>query len=515
MREIIEERIDPNVPNYRELTSYMQELHDSEKQKCTVAFNNALNIGVSTYPHGDRLAEEIIFNHILSKIGFKTSLAPFTAFAEYSRRTREINICFSPYYIYYIAKAEVGELDEIRLTGYYRAVIKHELLHVMLKHLIADNTRHNAELNNLVMDALINIMIPEIPKLKFPSLTPEEVLEGKKGSALFIMASEYAIDRSFTWEQYYDYLIKKYPEQTKDLTSSYIEIKVSGNNQPDQSQSKGAGQNEKQDSESQNGGNQSKDDAGDEEKSGSSSGKEKDGKLIQDPAFNTQGDIRPVPASELPEDVVEQIEDIFKEVAERTRGLERFKMIGSLAIDTSKKISNNWRQALRKMFKDGSIVEKHYSMKRLDRRTDMPPAKKSTYRGGNVYILIDTSGSVSDVTLQNFASEVYGLLRKYKYKYKAFTFTVGVTSEIDIRKLRSGKLDIEDRGGTDVGEALKEILKNHTEPDVFIVLTDLYDDVPTPSDFANKQVIYALPKEHDVDNEALLKKYHYKYIVIE
>lgn len=62
-------------------------------------------------------------------------------------------------------------------------------------------------------------------------------------------------------------------------------------------------------------------------------------------------------------------------------------------------------------------------------------------------------------------------MRKYKYKYKAFTFTVGVTSEIDIRKLRSGKLDIEDRGGTDVGEALKEILKNHTEPDVFIVLT--------------------------------------------
>ena len=145
----------------------------------------------------------------------------------------------------------------------------------------------------------------------------------------------------------------------------------------------------------------------------------------------------------------------------------------------------------------------------------MPPAKKSTYRGGNIYVLIDTSGSVSDATLQNFASEVYGLLRKYKYKYKAFTFTVGVTSEIDIRKLRSGKLDIEDRGGTDVGEALKEILKNHTEPDVFIVLTDLYDDVPTPSDFANKQVIYALPKEHDVDNEALLKKYHYKYIIIE
>jgi len=154
-------------------------------------------------------------------------------------------------------------------------------------------------------------------------------------------------------------------------------------------------------------------------------------------------------------------------------------------------------------------------MKRLDRRTDLPPAKKCSYQGGLIYVLVDTSGSINGLELQEFASEVYGLLRKYKYKYKVFTYTAGLGSEVDIRMLRTGKFDVVDRGGTSVSAALEEILANNEPPDMFIVLTDLYDNVPEPHDFCDKQVVYVLTKDHNTSSEGLLKKYGYQYFSLD
>jgi len=60
-------------------------------------------------------------------------------------------------------------------------------------------------------------------------------------------------------------------------------------------------------------------------------------------------------------------------------------------------------------------------MKRVDKRTDLPPGKKYTYRGGLAYVFIDTSGSISDQEISKFASELYAISRKYKYKYRIST----------------------------------------------------------------------------------------------
>ena len=129
MREIKEEMI-PLPPGelprpYLNLIVYMQMLTPEEIEKCNVAFNNALNVGVSTFEYGDRLVEEIIFNHVLSKIQLFTSLCPFTAFAQFDAKARKLGIYISPYYIYYSTRIDnIFDLDETRLTGYYRAILK-------------------------------------------------------------------------------------------------------------------------------------------------------------------------------------------------------------------------------------------------------------------------------------------------------------------------------------------------------------------------------------------------------
>jgi len=73
VREIIEQLADTNEPQYFDTISYLQDMTDKEKTMCLVAFNNALNVGVSTFQYGDRLMEEVIYNHILNKIRLVTN----------------------------------------------------------------------------------------------------------------------------------------------------------------------------------------------------------------------------------------------------------------------------------------------------------------------------------------------------------------------------------------------------------------------------------------------------------
>jgi len=464
MQQIIEQFADTQDPQYQEAISYIDELTDKERLMCLTAFNNALNIGVSTYKYGDRLVEEAIYNHVLNKLKLITTLVPITAFA--TIRDREFVICVSPYSLYKIAAESLGDsLDETTLTGYYRAIIKHELLHIMLKHLISNPTRNIAFLVNMVTDALINNMVAEFTNLHFEFVTPEDIIEGNGKNGAFIMASEYALKENLTWEQYYDYLLKLLKDKMDKFAGSY---------------------------------------KGQEEYTGEYNTKQ----------YNTEGDISPKPASELPDDVVESINELCKEVAERTRGLSRFKYLEKMVVDPGKKPEPSWKNILRKIFNGNSIMDKKYSMKRIDKRTDLPPGKKYTYRGGTIYVFIDTSGSVDDKQLKDFATEVHAIMKRYKYRYRVFNFSVGVTNEVDIRKLRSGKYEVTDRGGTSILEALAEVLKNNKEPDIFIVFTDLYDDVPTPNDFCNKEVIYALTSEYSKSALETVKRHKYKYVII-
>jgi len=145
----------------------------------------------------------------------------------------------------------------------------------------------------------------------------------------------------------------------------------------------------------------------------------------------------------------------------------------------------------------------------------LPPGKKYTYRGGLAYVFIDTSGSISDQEISKFASELYAISRKYKYKYRIFNFSVGVTNEVNIRMLRKGTYKVAERGGTSVKDALKQVLQENRPPDIFMVFTDLYDDVPTPTDFMGKQVIYALTSGYNKDALYQVVRNKYQYIELD
>jgi len=283
VREIIEQLADTNEPQYFDTISYLQDMTDKEKTMCLVAFNNALNVGVSTFQYGDRLMEEVIYNHILNKIRLVTTLTPITAFTTIDGN--ELLIGISPYSLYESMKESSSEIDETQLTTFYRAIIKHELLHVMLKHLLLNPERSNMQIANMVMDALINNMIAEFKHLNVHMITPEDIVQGKFGEGTaFIIASDYALKSRFTWEQYYDYIMKLIEKTGKQLGEyKHQEDSV--------------------------------------------------GKDVQPFNYNTEGDINPKPASELPDDVVDKICDIFKESIERTRGLDRFKHLEELSVD--------------------------------------------------------------------------------------------------------------------------------------------------------------------------------------
>jgi len=485
MREIVEEIADASSPHYEEAISYLKDLSSMEKDVCLRAFNNALNIGVSTFPYGDRLAEEIIYNNILNKVKIMTTLMPITAYAGIAGRDLVIGI--SPYSLYESAVKSMSEytgtreIDETQLTTFYRAILKHELLHIMLKHLLRSPGRGDLELANMAMDALINNMISEFKALKVSLVTPEDIIQGKVGEGeSFIIASRYALQNNFTWEQYYDYLAKMIKDKKPKLSFGGTQEEMANGLAP----STGDAQ----------------------EGSGGMSGTQRD--------YNTQGDINPQPATELPDDIVNQICDIFKEVQERTRGLDRFRNLENLAVDHNKKPHRSWRQVLRKIFNGNSIIEKHYSMKRVDKRTDLPPGKKYTYRGGLIYVFVDTSGSINDKEIQDFASELYAITKKYKYRYRVFNFSVGVTNEVDLRQLRQGTYNVVERGGTSLLEALRTVLKDNKVPDMFIIFTDLYDDVPDPNEFHNRDVIYALTSNFNNGTIQYVTKYKYRYFCL-
>jgi len=462
VHKIVEEVADISKESYKKKLRYLDKLSDDEKKICEIAFDNAINVGVSTYKFGDRLIDEVIYNHVLGKVKLKTTLLPITAYA--CLDGNDFVVTISPYSMYYILKDSFPDhqYNEIELTGYYRAILKHELLHITLMHLVEDKNHTNHAVANIVTDALINNMIVEFKNLNIPMITPEEALKGANKNGMFYIASETAISRNFTWEQYYDYLMENFKDEIPVETAKYV-VQSSG---------------------------------------GRSSGS------------MTDGDITYVPIGELSEEVLKKIRDFFNEFMERTRGSERFNNVEKLAFNTKKKINNTWRSVLKKIFSTNSLLEKRYSMKRFDKRTDLPPGKKYTYSGGLVYVFIDTSGSINTQILSDFASELYGVMKKYRYKYRVFNFSSGLTSEVNIGKLRTGKYEAVGRGGTNLSEALIDVRKKFPAPDIYIVFTDLYDDIPKPEQFDNRLVIYALTKNYDMSQKFTLIENGYTYFVV-
>ena len=467
------------------IDKYMSNLTEEEKQLAETCFDKAFNIGVSTYSQGDSLMEETVYNMVLNKLEFRYTLLPITAFV--GIKHRKIFMVANPYYLLDYFKQTDNELTETNLTTFYRGIIKHELLHVMLKHLVKDNKRPIAMIANVVTDALINREISEFKYLNMPTITPEKMLiERTNVPGGLLVPSEYATDHDFRWEEYYDYIFEQIKDQIQviQITGSSLE---QGN---DTEQSSGQDGNLPQSMEE--------------------AGENTTGNL-------TAGDINPQSPDQVDELIQDMLNDIHEEAKRKLKGTGKAKLIGSLVFDTEVKRANKWKTLLRQIFKGNSLLYKHYSMKRKDKRTGLPPGKKYTYRGGLVYVFIDTSGSIGDNEMVEFAKELHAIMKKYNYKYKIFTFSYGLGNEIDIRKIKRREFEFSDRGGTSILEALDELEEKemYKIPDIYIIFTDAYDDIPKPERFHGKKVIYALTADHSISSLDLIKEYGYDYLIVE
>ena len=482
-------------------------------------FEQAKELGVSTFKFGNSLIEETIFNFLLQKVELIVDTQHnITAYVTISNNN--IQLVINPEYLYEMLEDILEtEPTETQLLAFYRGILKHELLHCALNHLIRDPKRSSQKLSNIVMDALINREIQEFKYLNIPRVTPEElILVGTNEGLLF--PSEKG--EKLTWEQYYDFLAQLLEENEEEENEEGNEEKEDkkGNKGNEGVKDKEKENGNKEDKEG-NKGNEGEDVESGED-SGDSTGKLKNvadfqGQTQKHSGTITEGDLKQITENEvnpMMDETLRQISEAIEE-AIQTRGSGFLKSLYKIKVQRNKPVVN-WDKTLRRFVQHGNgILSKDYSFKRRDRRTDLPPGAKYILKGSKIYILIDSSGSVSDRNLQKFGSEIYRLVKNYQMEYKIWTYTTEISEPVDIRQLKRGNLEITQRGGTDLRNALKELKETNKEmPDMWVVLTDGYDDVPSPKEFGKKRVMYIFTSEHSSASKTEAANYKYEVAVI-
>jgi len=119
-----------------------------------------------------------------------------------------------------------------------------------------------------------------------------------------------------------------------------------------------------------------------------------------------------------------------------------------------------------------------------------PPSRRHLHAGivlpslrseglGNIAVLVDTSGSISDKELDLFISEVQAILNTYDMNLHLIQHD-SIVQKCDSFK-RGDKIKgikIKGRGGTDHRPAFAHLDKNNIEPICIISLTDAFTDWP-------------------------------------
>lgn len=122
-------------------------------------------------------------------------------------------------------------------------------------------------------------------------------------------------------------------------------------------------------------------------------------------------------------------------------------------------------------------------------------ARKPTPKGA--VVLIDSSGSVSDTTLNKFISECVGILRAcgapwihmYFHDYECY-----FKDKFSIKSL--SKLKVQ-RGGTSHIPVFQEVIKDKRDNGLIIAFTDLESAFPEPAERPKCPVIWAVPKRYE------------------
>ncbi|MGC9771009.1 VWA-like domain-containing protein [Fervidobacterium islandicum] len=362
--------------------------------------------------------------------------------------------------------AEYGHLEKDKQIMLLRAIIKHELMHIVAGHMLVFNKRIKVEgykfesdkdvvldfsdplvvfLFNLAADSIINNSIWDFRFADAKFISPEEfittVLTGQPVENAFIGSTKMELE-VLTAESLTAYLYR-YLEQSGQLEEFRLKLMLYN--------------------------------------------------------FELIGDFYKW-LKRLPEHVRQTVSNMIKQVIEQVQQ-EAEKIIGFGSIKASfvlrpQEARIDWGGILERVVASMSGSEKlHANKHRFNRRYNMAPKieRKGTPK---VTVLMDTSGSVEEKDLQAFASEIKRL-SKYAY-VNVFTYTSELGHEVYIR---SDEYLIHYRGGTDLGTAIRQASELIEKSDLLVIFTDGYDKFPTTISKFRCTKIFVLTKDHDKDFE--------------
>lgn len=410
-------------------------------------FDVIKQLGVSPHPYGDKMAVEYVFSIALLHVNVieDTNIPTACIGIEQKKPTIRIN----PEFVEQTTK----NMNEVQKTAFIRSIVKHEILHYMLKHLVHPAS-YNPRLANVVQDALINTVIPELSKLisdgVLKAITPEEAINGGVGDVL--IASSQALSKDWTWEEYYKYLEKEFKDKATNIgfgddTGGYkIRVKHSGDI--------------------------------------------KHGELSEDQEIQIN-------------EALSKIIESMKQAGTLPGWLERVFTVQNKNVRMRAILS-----VLSKTFRNGTKIEKIETHTRPNKRFPDLFGTRNVYKSVKLLTFIDVSGSVDDESIQKCVDHLYALSRAYGSDMHIFTYDTKIQSHMTYSEFKHNGLKTKGGGGTSLSSALKEVDEKFFKRALVYIFTDGYDSCPKREEFKDSaKIVYVLYKDHNEGFANYAKQY--------
>jgi len=338
------------------------------------------------------------------------------------------------------------------LVAFTRGIIKHEIMHVILKHMISIDMNIDHQLANVCQDSLVNKCIGEFDKLPVRFVTVEQYYNPElklDGSALVMGSSEL---RDYTWEELYQSMLSKEgyqnSKEARDRMNQWTLDKINGSGE-----------------------GQPTDNAGDA----------------------MLGDLPTDQGDQEVQDAMDQLlDDVMNEAGfSKTIG----NMIGKelRRVLDNRKSQCNWKQLLRNQMGRRLSYDVDYTWMRPNRRFDDLQGKKKKYKS-NVLVLIDVSGSIEEKQISQFTAEVNKIAKNAGGEVDVATYDADITGKYSYKEFK--KLEgLTGNGGTSLNTAISTLGKELEQYDVVVVFTDGADNAITASRKIVSRFIVAIAGE--------------------
>lgn len=365
-------------------------------------------------------------------------------------------------------------------------VLIHEMMHVLLHHCTHRGSGDicRAYKENVAMDLAVNSMIAEGPGIKVPRFK-DDCGDKKKGEVMVLLPSMFGFLPLQSFEQYLEFLDKKYPDKT-------IKFCVGNGSGNGQGKSNGGNNNSSGGSASNVG-----------------SGPQGNGSKNVDGSFEISEDC---PLGEITKDRMDKkhgegfdedafIDDYVRNVVEQIERNHGWGNLPANAVEMIKKAQEqplNWGDILRLRLGPFLSYQKEQSRRRWSKHYGKPFLGTTTKCVEPVAVYVDTSGSVGSADLSRFIVEIERIAYYTGVYLWSFDTTVYDPDELVLFTRRTiDSIEFKGRGGTYFSPVFE-----HAKQKGFsqvVVLTDGFAESIAPAQTEGMEVVWVLTKggNHD------------------